>query len=147
MGDYVAKSLIQTLHTFSQMVTQFLPRLLAMVIIVVVGWVVAWLVKVILPRILSLVRFNSLFVRAGVTQVLTKAALPTPSEMLARLGLLGPLDHLHSLRARGASDSGFAGGDLGIVPGPSPDLRSFGHPFRRGIDREFRFACHPARRR
>jgi hypothetical protein len=56
-----------------------------MIIIVVVGWVVAWLAKVILPRILNLVRFNSLFVRAGVAQVLTKAALPNPSELLARL--------------------------------------------------------------
>ncbi len=85
MGDFIAISLIQTLHTFSQMVMQFLPRLLAMLIIVVVGWVVAWLAKAILPRILNLVRFNSLFVKAGVAQVLNKAALPTPSEMLARL--------------------------------------------------------------
>jgi len=85
MGDYIANSLIQTLHTFSQMVTQFLPRLLAMVIIVVFGWVVAWLAKFILRRVLSLTRFNSLFVRAGVTQVLNKAELPTPTEMLARL--------------------------------------------------------------
>jgi len=85
MGDFIAKSLIQTLQTFSQMLAHFLPRLLAMVIIVVIGWVVAWLVKVIMPRVLNLVRFNSLFVRAGVAQVLNKAALPTPSEMLARL--------------------------------------------------------------
>jgi hypothetical protein len=85
MGDFVAHSLVQTLHTFSLMVMEFLPRLLAMLIIVVVGWVVARLAKVILPRILNFVRFNSLFVKAGVTQVLTKAALPTPSEMLARL--------------------------------------------------------------
>jgi hypothetical protein len=85
MGDFIAMSLMQTLHTFSQMVTQFLPRLLAMIIIVVVGWLVAWLVKLILPRILNMVRFNSLFARAGVAQVLTKAALPTPSEMLGRL--------------------------------------------------------------
>jgi hypothetical protein len=55
-----------------------------MVIIVVVGWVVAWLVKTILPRILNFVRFNSLFARAGVAQVFTKAALPTPSDLLAR---------------------------------------------------------------
>jgi hypothetical protein len=85
MGDFVAHSLVQTLHTFSLMVMEFLPRLLAMLIIVVVGWVVARLAKAILPRILNFVRFNSLFVKAGVTQVLTKAALPTPSEMLARL--------------------------------------------------------------
>ena len=85
MGDFIAKSLIQTLHTFQQMVAQFLPRLLAMIIIVVLGWVVAWLMKTILPRLLNLVRFNSLFVRAGVAQVLTQAAMPTPSELLARL--------------------------------------------------------------
>jgi hypothetical protein len=85
MGHFVANSLVQTLHTFSQMVVQFLPRLLAMLIIVVVGWVVARLAKAIVPRILNLVRFNSLFVNAGVAQVLTKAALPTPSELLARL--------------------------------------------------------------
>ena len=77
--------MIQTLHTFSLMVTRFLPRLLAMVIIVVVGWVFAWLVRVILPRLLGLVRFNSLFDRAGVANLLAKAALPTPSELLARL--------------------------------------------------------------
>jgi hypothetical protein len=85
MGNFIATSLMQTLHTFSQMVTQFLPRLMAMAIIVVGGWVIAWLAKVILPRILNLVRFNSLFTRAGVAQVLTKAALPPPSEVIARL--------------------------------------------------------------
>jgi len=85
MGDFIAKSLIQTLHTFSQMVTQFLPRLLAMLIIVAVGWLVAWLVKIIVPRLLGLVRFNSLFDRAGVTRLLTKAALPAPGELLGRL--------------------------------------------------------------
>ena len=85
MADFIANNLVQTLHTFSQMVTQFLPRLLAMIVIVLIGWVVAWLVKIILPRILNLFRFNSLFVRAGVTQVLSKATLPTPSEILAKL--------------------------------------------------------------
>jgi hypothetical protein len=85
MGDFILQSLVETLHTFSEMLAQFLPRLFAMIIIVVLGWVVAWLVKFILPRILNLVRFNSMFVRAGVAQVLTKAALPTPSELLGRL--------------------------------------------------------------
>jgi signal transduction histidine kinase len=85
MGDLITISLVQTLHTFSQMVAQFLPRLLAMLIIIVIGWLVAWLAKAIMPRFLNLVRFNSLFARAGVAQVLTKAALPTPSDLLARL--------------------------------------------------------------
>ena len=85
MGDIVANSLIQTLHTFSQMITQFLPRLLAMIIIIAFGWLVAWLVKIILPRIFGLLRLNVLFARAGFTQLLTRAALPSPSEVLARL--------------------------------------------------------------
>ncbi len=85
MADFIANNLVQTLHTFSQMVTEFLPRLLAMIVIVLIGWVVAWLVKIILPRILNLFRFNSLFVKAGVTQVLSKATLPTPTEILAKL--------------------------------------------------------------
>ena len=85
MGNFIAQNLIQTMHTSSQMLARFLPRLLAMVIFFVVGWVVAWLVKISLRRVLSWVRFNSLFVRGGVSHVLTHAALPTPTEMIARL--------------------------------------------------------------
>ncbi len=85
MIDFIVKSLTQTLHTFSEMVARFLPQLLALLIIVVVGWITAWLLKVILRRVLPLVRFNSLFDAAGFTQLLAKAALPTPSELLARL--------------------------------------------------------------
>lgn len=85
MGSYIAQNLIQTMHTSSQMLARFLPRLLAMIIFIVIGWVVAWLFKISLRRVLSWVRFNSLFVRGGVSQVLTHAALPTPTEMIARL--------------------------------------------------------------
>jgi hypothetical protein len=85
MGEFIAQNLIQTMRTFAEMIAQFLPRVLAMVIFILIGWLVAWLVKVSLRRVLGWVRFNSLFVKGGVTQVLTNAALPTPTEMLARL--------------------------------------------------------------
>ena len=85
MGNFIAQSLIQTLETFAFMLRQFLPRLLAMLIIVVVGWLFAWVVKIVLPRILGWVRFNALLDRAGVAKLLAKAALPPPSELLARL--------------------------------------------------------------
>jgi hypothetical protein len=85
MGNFIAQNLIQTMQAFLQMVARYLPRLLAMVIFIVVGWVVAWLVKISLRWVLSWVKFNSLFVRGGVTRVLTHAALPTPAEMIARL--------------------------------------------------------------
>ena len=85
MADFIVKSLAQTLHTFSAMVARFLPQLLALLIIIVVGWIAAWVLRAILRRVLGLVRFNSLFDAAGFTQLLAKAALPTPSELLARL--------------------------------------------------------------
>jgi hypothetical protein len=85
MGAYLTNSLIQTLHTFWLIVTLFLPRLLGMVIIILGGWVVAFVVKVCLRWILGLLRFNSWFSRTGFTQALTRAALPAPAEMVARL--------------------------------------------------------------
>jgi hypothetical protein len=85
MGSYIFKNLAQTLHAFSQMLGQFLPRLLAMVIFIAIGLAVAWLVQSALRQILIWIKFNSLFDRRGVLQALTHAALPTPTEMIARL--------------------------------------------------------------
>ncbi|MGO9269212.1 MAG: mechanosensitive ion channel family protein [Terriglobia bacterium] len=85
MRHFIMKSLEQTLTGFSEMVAEFLPRLLAMIIIIVMGWVAAWLIKVILRRVLALIRFNSLFATAGFTQLLARATLPSPSELVARL--------------------------------------------------------------
>src|SRR5579862_956840 len=85
MGAYLAKSLVQTLHTFWQIVSQFLPRVLGMVIIILGGWLVAWLVKVSLRRILGWLKFNAWFSQTGFTQALTRAALPAPAELVARL--------------------------------------------------------------
>lgn len=85
MGDFIVKSLQQTLTSFLGMVMEFMPRLLAMIIIIVVGGIVAWIVKIILRRGLLLLRFNLLFERAGIAQMMTKATLPLPSDLLARL--------------------------------------------------------------
>lgn len=85
MGDFIVKNLTGTLGNFSGMLMEFLPRLLAMTIIIVVGGVVAWIAKVVLRRILVLVSFNSLFESAGITQMMPKTALPSPSDLLARL--------------------------------------------------------------
>ncbi|MGH9453837.1 MAG: mechanosensitive ion channel family protein, partial [Terriglobia bacterium] len=81
MGDFIGKNLAGTLGNFSGMVMEFLPRLLAMAIIIVVGGVIAWIVKAILRRILAWVRFNSLFENAGITQMMPKTSLPSPSEL------------------------------------------------------------------
>lgn len=85
MGRFVVESLSQTLDKFWAMVIEFLPRLLAMAIIIVVGAIVAWVIKMVLRRILLFFKFDSLFESAGLAQMMTKATLPTPSELLARL--------------------------------------------------------------
>ena len=85
MGNLLLKSLTQTIEGLSAMLADFLPRLLAMIIIFIVGGIVAWILKVIVRRILSFVRFNQLCETAGFTQLLTKTALPSPTELLSRL--------------------------------------------------------------
>ncbi len=85
MGSYISENLAQTFHAFSHMLGQFLPRLLAMAIFITIGLAVAWLVQTALRQILIWAKFNSLFARRGLSQALTHAALPTPTEMIARL--------------------------------------------------------------
>ena len=85
MSEVVIKNLSWALKAVSELVLQFLPRLVAMVIIFVVGWVVAWVVELILRRLLVLVRLNKLFESKGITQLLTEAALPSPAEIISRI--------------------------------------------------------------
>ena len=56
-----------------------------MLIIVGVGLLIAYLLKVILRSILRLLKFDRLSQDAGATDLLTKAALPSSTELLCRL--------------------------------------------------------------
>jgi hypothetical protein len=89
MNEVVIKNLSWALKAVSELVLQFLPRLVAMVIIFAVGWVVAWITEVILRRLLVLLRLNRLFERKGITQLLTEAALPSPAEIISRIVFWG----------------------------------------------------------
>ena len=57
-----------------------------MVIVAVAGWLIAYVVKVLLRCILRLVRFDKLSENAGASQLLSKAALPSATEMVSRFG-------------------------------------------------------------
>jgi hypothetical protein len=85
MSDLLVESLSTTMRNLSQMVVEFLPRVGAMVITITVGGVIAWLFKVILRRFLWLVKFNQICESTGFTQLLAKAAFPTPTELLSTL--------------------------------------------------------------
>jgi small-conductance mechanosensitive channel len=85
MKQLVLKSLDQTFGRFFDMLQQFLPHLLAMLIIVASGWLVAIILKIIARRLMAFARINKLSEGSGITQILRKADLPAPLDLLSRL--------------------------------------------------------------
>lgn len=85
MLDMVIERLTHTMENFLTLVVDFVPRLLAMLIIVILGWFIAIILKVLLRRVLILLRFDAFAENSGVSQNLTHAGLPRPSELLGRV--------------------------------------------------------------
>jgi hypothetical protein len=85
MTETLLNGVTQTLNVALEMALHTVPKILGMVIIVAVGWVIAMIVKIILRHALNLVKFNVLCDNVGATQMLTKADLPPPTELLSRL--------------------------------------------------------------
>ena len=85
MKGMVLQSLDHTLGRFYAMLLQFLPHILAMLIIFLTGWVVALIVKIVARRLMALARVNSLSEGTGITQILRKADLPAPLDLLSQL--------------------------------------------------------------
>ncbi len=84
MREMIISELSQALHEIARDFAHFLPRLIVMLILALVGWIIAYLAKVALRSILRLVKFDKLSENAGASQLLSKAALPSATEMLSR---------------------------------------------------------------
>jgi len=84
MREMIISELTQALHDLARGFAHFLPRLIVMLILAFVGWVIAFIVKMVLRSILRLIKFDKLSENAGASQLLTKAALPSATEMLSR---------------------------------------------------------------
>jgi hypothetical protein len=84
MREMIISELTQALHDLARGFAHFLPRLIVMLILAFVGWVIAYIVKMVLRSILRLIKFDKLSENAGASQLLTKAALPSATEMLSR---------------------------------------------------------------
>jgi hypothetical protein len=84
MREMIISELSQALHEIARGFAHFLPRLIVMLILVFVGWVIAYIVKALLRSMLRLIKFDRLSENAGASQLLTKAALPSATEMLSR---------------------------------------------------------------
>jgi len=84
MREMIIGELSQALHEIARSFAHFLPRVIVMLILALVGWVFAYVVKVVLRTVLRLVKFDKLSENTGASQLLSKAALPSATEMLSR---------------------------------------------------------------
>jgi hypothetical protein len=84
MREMIISELSQALQELARGFAHYLPRLIVMLILAFLGWVIAYAVKTVLRSILRLIRFDKLSENAGASQLLTKAALPSASEVLSR---------------------------------------------------------------
>ncbi|MGH9528776.1 MAG: mechanosensitive ion channel family protein [Terriglobales bacterium] len=84
MWDLIVTELTRATREILASAAHFLPHLLEMLIIVVAGWIIAYLLRYILRSVLRLIRFDKISEHAGAAQLLNKAALPAPSELLSQ---------------------------------------------------------------
>ncbi len=84
MREMIISELSQALQEIARGFAHFLPRVLVMLVFAVLGWIIAYVAKVVLRSVLRLVKFDKLSENAGASQLLSKAALPSATEMLSR---------------------------------------------------------------
>ncbi len=84
MREMILTELSQVLHDIAASFAHFLPRLIVLLALGLVGWGIAYAIKVVLRSILRLVKFDKLSENAGASQLLSKAALPSATEVLSR---------------------------------------------------------------
>jgi Conserved TM helix len=85
VNNYTVGGLQHTLVTFVDLILQFLPRLLAMLIIIAIGWLIALILRTVVKYVLRWLRFRRVSDSAGLTQMLSKAALPPAEDLLSSL--------------------------------------------------------------
>jgi len=84
MREMIISELSQALHEIARGFAHFLPRLIVMLILALVGWVIAYVAKVVLRSVLGLIKFDKLSENTGASQLLTRAGLPSATEILSR---------------------------------------------------------------
>ena len=82
--DIIVGELSQAAHEIFHGFAHLLPRLIVMLVILFVGWAIAYIVRSVLRSLLRLAKFDRLFERAGASQMLSQAALPSPTELVSR---------------------------------------------------------------
>src|SRR5438045_7280123 len=76
--------LARTINDILGSFARFLARFLEMLFLVVVGWIIAFVLRMAVRSVLRIARFDKLSEHTGAAQLLRRAALPSPTEMLSR---------------------------------------------------------------
>src|SRR5579885_3681356 len=84
MRDIIVGELMQAAHEIVHGFAHLLPRLIVMIVIVFVGWLIAYIIRAVLRSVLRFAKFDRMFERAGASQLLNQAALPSPTELVSR---------------------------------------------------------------
>ena len=84
MRDMIISELTQALHDIARSFAHFLPRFIVMLILALLGFVIAYVARAVLRSVLGLIKFDKLSEKAGASQLLSKAALPSATEVLSR---------------------------------------------------------------
>jgi hypothetical protein len=84
MWKMIVSELTQAMQELARGFAHILPRIIVVVIMALVGWAVAYFLKVILRSLLRLIKFDKLSENAGASQLLTKASLPSATDLLCR---------------------------------------------------------------
>ena len=84
MREMIISELSQAVQDLARGFAHYLPRLIVMLVIAGVGWLTAYVVQVIVRSILQFIRFDRMAENAGASQVLSRVALPSATEMLSR---------------------------------------------------------------
>jgi len=85
MTETLLDGVTQTLDAATKMAIDLLPKILGMIIIIAIGWIIAIVIKLIVRYMLKLLKFNVLCDNAGATQMLAKADLPAPTDLVSAL--------------------------------------------------------------
>src|SRR6185369_780898 len=84
MWEIIVSELTQTTLDIIRDAAPMVPNIVLMIVIALAGYLIAYVVKFVLRAILRLAKFDKLSENAGASKLLSKAALPVPSELLSR---------------------------------------------------------------
>jgi hypothetical protein len=85
MRELITNELTLAYHELVRELAHLLPQLIEILIIIFLGWLIAYVLKVLVRSVMRLARFEKLSDNAGASELLTKADLPTSTELLSRL--------------------------------------------------------------